>query len=250
MKPSEVAASDREFFLESLAHIRHSLAQFQSSTMAKGVDPAKLTGPEAKYFRVVSLLASTLLIGLSSRRSDPTPRRLSKYTSSIRATLSHLSCFATSSPMTPCFEESQVFYTVADMHTLGCLWETAIATKQTATFALAYHEKEQARATTGSGKTGLHNDVVGEFRALETVATKTLAVLKGHIKTTKDKLGQSGWLDRVLNWTFGPEDEELDGSAKMVVEIVGGRAEVEEWAAQVVQSWRDTVKGWGMVRME
>ncbi|KAK2073263.1 hypothetical protein P8C59_007555 [Phyllachora maydis] len=100
------------------------------------------------------------------------------------------------------------------------------------------------------GKTGLHNDVVGEFRALETVATKTLAVLKGHIKTTKDKLGQSGWLDRVLNWTFGPEDEELDGSAKMVVEIVGGRAEVEEWAAQVVQSWRDTVKGWGMVRME
>ena len=35
-----------------------------------------------------------------------------------------------------------------------------------------------------------------------------------------------------------------------VSDIIGGPAAAEEWAGKVLESWRDTVKGWLMVRWE
>ena len=92
------------------------------------------------------------------------------------------------------------------------------------------------------------------MKALDAVATKALAELKKHIQKLKEALGEGGWLDRMLDWVFGGEESQAsedDGEVlKAVSELVGGREGAEEWAAKVVESWRDGAKGWGMVRME
>jgi hypothetical protein len=41
-----------------------------------------------------------------------------------------------------------------------------------------------------------------------------------------------------------------EGVGAAVEEVVGGRGMAEEWADRVVESWREGVKGWGMVRLE
>lgn len=137
------------------------------------------------------------------------------------------------------------------------------------------------------------------MRGLEGVAGKVLAEVKAEVRGLKERLGEGGWLDRVLGVVF-PEDiggvgegvtegvtegvarvvlgegEEgvteggkgkgngsgrgkgygkeggvgLDEVQRAVEEVVGGRDGAEEWVGKVVDSWREGVKGWGMVRME
>lgn len=70
----------------------------------------------------------------------------------------------------------------------------------------------------------------------------------------KEGLAEAGWLDRLLDVVLPEAEGKEEGSggeiARVVEEVVGGRAVAEEWAGRVVESWREGVKGWGMVRME
>jgi hypothetical protein len=146
---------------------------------------------------------------------------------------------------------SPTLFALADMHTVAYLRETAWAIKHGAAFVLAFHERELARDR--SGKSALHRDVVSEMKALEAVASKTLGETKSHLQKLKEMLGEGGWLDRLLEWTFGRDDEvERDGEGyrTAVVDMVGGRDAAEEWAGKMLESWREGVKGWLMVRWD
>ena len=63
-----------------------------------------------------------------------------------------------------------------------------------------------------------------------------------------DKLGEGGWLDRLMDWTF--EADESEREAAEAVEGVVGRAGAEAWASRVVESWQEGMKGWTLVRWE
>ena len=200
------------------------------------------------YYSVVSLLAAGCLTALSTARGDPTPKPLSLVTSSVRTALSALrtACFQ-SSPA----HMSPTLFALTDMHTVAYLRETALVIKHSAAFVLAFHERELARDRTG--KSALHKDVVAEMKALEAVASKTLAETKTHVQKLKEMLGEGGWLDRLLEWTFGREDEEAEGGEgykTAVVDIVGRGDAAEEWAGKMLESWREGVKGWLMVRWD
>jgi hypothetical protein len=137
---------------------------------------------------------------------------------------------------------------------LSAIRETALAIKHTAAFALAFHDKELARDR--SGRSGLHRDGLAEMKVLGDVAGKGLSEVRGCVGRLKEGLGEGGWLDRVLDVVFpfsaeggsSLEGDEVVGVA--VEEVVGGRGVAEEWAGRVVESWREGVKGWGMVRLE
>lgn len=246
-KASEVAIQDREYVLEVLARISNSLTDF----LHKPGTPSRLTGPETTYYTVVSLLAAALLTGISSPRAEPVPKTLSLLTSSIKTALTGLrESFPAEVEDRP--QLPAACGALADMHTMAYLRETALAMRHSAAFVAAFHDKELARDR--SGRSGLHRDVLAEMRALGEMAGKALAEVKGHVQWLKEALAESGWLDRLLDVVFGGEevDEEAaqDEVAKAFSRVVGGRAAAEEWAAKVIESWRDGVRGWGMVRME
>ncbi|KAL2019351.1 hypothetical protein VTK56DRAFT_9731 [Thermocarpiscus australiensis] len=249
-KPNEVAIRDREYALEVLARISDSLSDF----LHKPETPSRLTSAETTYYTVLSLLSAALLISLSSSRTDPAPPpTLSLLTSSIRTAFATLRAdFFSSSHPAAATDPSVAALT--DMHTMSHLRDTALAIRLSAGFVLAAHDRELARDR--SGRSGLHRDVVAEMRALGEIAAKALGEVKGHVQKLKEALGEGGWLDRLLDMVFGPgeEDETTSGDddevTKAVSEVVGGRAGAKEWAGKVIESWREGVKGWGMVKME
>ncbi|KAK0610996.1 N-acetyltransferase B complex non catalytic subunit-domain-containing protein [Immersiella caudata] len=244
-RPHDAAIRDRNYALESLTRLNHSLANLIHIPSL----PTLLTGPEMTHYNVVFLLTSALLASLSTARGDPTPKTLAPVTSSIRTALSSLrtSCYHSCPPRMP-----PTLFALTDMHTVAHLRETALAVKHSAGFILAFHERELARDR--SGKSALHRDVVSEMKALEAVGSKTLAETKSHLQKLKELLGEGGWLDRILEWTFGREEEEVEregeGYKAAVLDIVGGRDAAEEWAGKMLESWRDGVKGWLMVRWD
>jgi hypothetical protein len=138
---------------------------------------------------------------------------------------------------------------LADIQTLSWVRDAALAIRHSAGFVLAIHDKELARDR--SGRSGLHRDVLAEMRALYEISGKALGEVKSTVQRLKEALAEGGWLDRLLDLVFGGEDqEEEDEVRKAVGEMVGGRAGAEEWAGKVIESWREGMKGWGMVRME
>lgn len=80
------------------------------------------------------------------------------------------------------------------------------------------------------------------MKALEAAGVKVVGDVKAHFGKMKEGLGESGWLDGILEVTF-PEGEEEEGVARAVQKVVEG-GEEEEWAGKIVDSWRDVVKGW------
>lgn len=221
------------------------------------------------YYTVVSLLAAAVLISLSTPRSDPVPKTLSLLTNSIKSSLTSLrnDFFAISYPP-PQPNQDQTEASAAattagwrsllpgaspsltEMPTFSALRDTALVIRYSAVFVTSSHDRELARDR--SGRSGVHRDVLTEMRALDGAATKVLSELKGHMQRLKEALAEPGWLDRILDLVFGGGSEEdgEDEITRAVEEVVGGRTEAEEWAGKVVESWRDSVKGWGMVRME
>lgn len=249
-KPSEASIKERAYTFETLSQLNNSLTSF----IHRHTTPAALTSPEATYYTVVSLLSAAVLTALSSTRADPYPAEtMSVLTSSIRTAFTGLrtrfTSSSTSSSSSPGVDET--FYSLSDMHTLSYVRETALAMRHSAAFVQAWNDRELARDR--SGKSTLHKDGLAEMKALDAMAAKTVTEVKGHIQKLKEALGQGGWLDKMLDWTFGGdkgEKEEDEKVRKAVEDVVGGREGAEEWVGKVVESWGQGVKGWGLVKME
>lgn len=138
-------------------------------------------------------------------------------------------------------------FLMTDFHTVAYLRETALVIKHSAAFVLSFHERELVRDR--SGKSALHKDVVSEMKALETVATKSLGETRVHVQKLKEALNEGGWLDKMLEWTFGKQEAEEE-YRDAVSDIIGGPGAAEEWVGDLLSSWRDNIKGWLNVRWE
>ncbi|KAK0625433.1 N-acetyltransferase B complex non catalytic subunit-domain-containing protein [Bombardia bombarda] len=243
VKSNEVAIRERNYILECLDRLSNSLTSF----IHLPETPSRLTSPEMTYYSVISLLSAALLTGISTTKADPAPKTLQLVTSSIKSALAGLRASLTVSTPSS-LPMGDVFFSLSDMHTMSYARDTALAIKHSAAFVLAFHEKEVARDR--SGKSSLHKDVVAEMKALEVVSTKALGEIKKHVQSLKEALGEGGWLDRMLEWTFGDEGEAEDEVTEAVSDVVDGRGGAEEWAGKVLESWREGVKGWGMARWD
>ncbi|KAL2268243.1 hypothetical protein VTJ83DRAFT_3089 [Remersonia thermophila] len=244
-KPSrsaDVALRDREYTLETLSRLSESLTDF----LQRPATASRLTALETTYFTVLSALAAALLVALSTPRSDPVPKTLSLLTKSVKSSLASLRTDVFSSTKQETARLPPAMAALPSMTRLAALRDTALAIKHSAAFVTASHERELARDR--SGRSGVHRDALTEMRALGEAAGKVLGEARAHVQRLKEQFAEAGWLDRVLGVAF-PEDRESELGAR-VEEAVGGRAAAEEWAAKVVESWRDGVKGWGMVRWE
>lgn len=261
-KPSEAALKERAYTFETLSQLNNSLTSF----IHRPTTPAALTSPEATYYTIISLLSAAVLTALSTTRADPYPSEtMSVITSSIRTAFTGLRTRFTSSSSPSSSSANGVdetFYSLTDMHTLSHVRETALAMRHSTAFVQAWNDRELARDR--SGKSTLHKDGLAELKALDAMAAKAITEVKGHIQKLKEQLGAGGWLDKMLDWTFGgaaaegtttegEEGEEGEKTAKVrkaVEDVVGGREGAEEWVGKVVESWGQGVKGWGLVRME
>ncbi|KAK3486683.1 N-acetyltransferase B complex non catalytic subunit-domain-containing protein [Neurospora hispaniola] len=257
-KPSEAAIKERAYTFETLSQLNNSLTSF----IHRPTTPAALTSPEATYYTIISLLSAAVLTALSTTRADPYPSEtMSVITSSIRTAFTGLRTRFTSSSSSSSSSTNstngvdETFYSLTDMHTLSHVRETALAMRHSAAFVQAWNDRELARDR--SGKSTLHKDGLAELKALDAMAAKTITEVKGHIQKLKEQLGGGGWLDKMLDWTFGAAEGTTEGEAgetakvrKAVESVVGGREGAEEWVGKVVESWGQGVKGWGLVRME
>lgn len=237
-KSNDVAIHDKAYFVESFGRLHETLS---AALLNPPATAAKLTSSENKFYSVITLLSALLYTALQTTKSEATPSGLSTTISGIKSTLAFLHEDFTSVPSTlSSLEIADVFYSLATPQTLTYLREAALVTKQTATFLLSFHAAEQARDRTG--KSSLHKEIVAEAKSLDELATKILSDGKDRVKELKDALSQGGWLDRVEGWVFRDEDT----LGELVRDVVGA-AEVEEWAGKVVESWREGVKGLGML---
>lgn len=241
-KANDIAIKDRAYLTETFARIHTACTALL--LQPSHTSSVKLTGAEYKFFTAVSLLAALLHMALATAKTEPTPTGLSTTVTGLRSTLASLQTdFASVPPRLAGLDMGDVLHSLTDPHTLSLMRETALATKHASSFLVSFHAADQARDR--SGKASLHKDIVAEAKGLEELATKTLAETKGRVRELKEALGQGGWLDRVEGWVF-PDG---DGLGELVRDVVGA-AECEEWAARVVESWREGVKGFGMVRWE
>lgn len=240
-KASEVATKERAYLTETYTRLQESFSTLlfhPSSTTA-----AKLTAAEHKYYNLLNFLAALLRTALETSRSAPSPPTLSTTVTGITSTLASLRANFFSVPPQKLAPQGDVFHALANPHLLSTLRDAALATKQAASFLVAFNTAENARDRTG--KSNLHKEIVAEAKTLESLAGKTLAEVKTRLAELKAVLGQGGWLDIIAAWTFDEEDE----LGELVREVVG-EAELEEWSGRVVESWREGVKGLEQVRME
>lgn len=241
-----MAAKDHAYNAEILARIHNS-----ATTILHEEDtPEHLTAAEHSLYTVTTLMAGILSASLSLpwSPSEPPPAVIITLVSAAKTALATLRTAFLSGPPSNS-DQSDTFSFLTNMHSLSSLRDAALAIRYSTAFLLAWHDREMARNR--SGRSGCHKDVLAEMKALDGTAAKALADVKARIKMLKERLGEGGWLDRLLEWSLGTEEqEESDEVAHAVVDMIGGRAAAEEWAGRVLESWIENVKGWTHVKME
>lgn len=243
-KANEAAARDRAYQVESCAR----LAESMSTLLHRPSTPAQLTPAEHKYYTAVSLLAALVRAALETPRSAPAtapaPQALAAAAEGVRAALGSLRADLFAVPPRIAAlpgGEGGVFHHLTGPLAIALLRDAALAVRWAAGSLVAFHGEQAARDR--SGRSGLHKDVLAEAKGLEEVAGQVLGAVRARVKELKELLGLGGWLDRMEGWAFG--EDELSGLVRDVV----GEADVEEWGGRVVESWREGVKGLGMVKM-
>lgn len=252
-KPSklqDVLAKEHAYDLETLSRIHNSA----TTILHDKTTAAHLTCAEHALYTSTALLSGLLSASLSpvprsssSSSSAPLPTSVTAAVAGLKTTLSTLrTAVLAHSPAT-----DETFASLTDMRTLSALRDASLATRHAAAFLLAWHERETTGKVKSGAAGGCHKDILAEMKALDGIAGKALVEVRGRIKALKGRLGEGGWLDRLLEWTFGnEEEEEKDEIVRGVAALTGGRGGAEEWAGRVLESWVEGVKGWGMVRME
>lgn len=242
-KANEAAARDKAYQIET--HAR--LAESMSTLLHRPSTPSQLTPAEHKYHTTVALLAALVRTALDTPKSasTPAPQSFSTAAEGVRAALEALRAdFVNVPPRMAALPggEGDVLHHLTAPLSLSLLRDAALAVRWAASSLVAFHGEQGARDR--SGKSGLHKDVLAEAKALEDVAGKVLGAVRARVKELREVLGLGGWLDRMEGWASG--EDELSGLVRDVI----GEADVEEWGGKVVESWREGVKGLGMVKME
>ncbi|KAB5522967.1 N-acetyltransferase B complex non catalytic subunit-domain-containing protein [Coniochaeta sp. 2T2.1] len=244
-KAQMVAAKEHLYNIETLGRVHNSSAPM----MHNKATASHLTSAEYAVYMTTVLLSGILISSLSlPRSSDPLPADIATYISTLKTDLSTIRTEFLCGPPADS-GQTELFAYVTNMHTLSALRDVALSIRHSAAFLSAWHEREATRDR--SSASGCHKDILVEMKALDGLAAKALEDVKARLRMLKGRLGEGGWLDRLLEWTFGSEEQEqADEIAKAVADVTGGRSAAEEWAGKVLESWIDNVKGWGNVKME
>ncbi|KAL8335938.1 hypothetical protein RB598_009901 [Gaeumannomyces tritici] len=247
-KPNDAADHDFVYVSERLIAVHESLTRFihlEDTTLL-------LTSAEESYYNALTLLSGAMMISLVTVRGEEMPVSFGASTTALKtamATLRNALLPREASPADTAPVKHVTLGQLSDPHTMAMLRETALAVRLGAALVLGYHDSQMARDRTG--KTSLHKDAVAEMKVLVKLAFQILDDIKERIKLIKSELAEPTWKDRVIQWTYGEgEDGAGQEPSKSVFETIGGRTAVEAWAGKVVESWREGIKGWGMVKME
>ncbi|QSZ28628.1 hypothetical protein DSL72_003127 [Monilinia vaccinii-corymbosi] len=87
-----------------------------------------------------------------------------------------------------------------------------------------------------------HKSQIEQNKVLTESARQILGAVVEKSKDIKNGLDESGWIDRIL------ESMEVGESGKQVRDLVGENF-VEEWAGFVVEGWRESVTGLGLLKV-
>lgn len=88
---------------------------------------------------------------------------------------------------------------------------------------------------------------------LSRIAHSLLRTVADKASTIKMSMNEGGWIDKVLEAVL-PEPSEGDDQSKFVDEIVEAMRDLvdenfmEEWAGEVVESWRESVVGFALLK--
>jgi N-terminal acetyltransferase B complex non-catalytic subunit len=100
---------------------------------------------------------------------------------------------------------------------------------------------------------GTHQKQSETNKKVKEVAHQLLQVVTEKCATVKKGLDEGGWIDKVLESVLPDIQEASDGENTGVAPIIGTFKELmeenfmEEWAGQVVESWRDSVSGFSYI---
>lgn len=218
-----------------------------STLLHRPSTPSQLTPAELKYYTAVASLAALTRAALDTPKSasTPAPQAFSSAADAARAALGSLrEDFVGVPPRMAALPggEGALLHHLTSPLSTSLFRDAALAVRWAANSLVTFHAEQSARDR--SGKSGLHKDVLAEAKALQGAAGEALGLVGARIKELRESLGLGGWLDRMEAWSFGADD--LSGLVRDVI----GEADVEEWGGRVVESWREGVKGLGMVKME
>jgi hypothetical protein len=235
-KQPDILAKEVIYNIEMLSRVHNSMTSFlhDKSTLAK------LTSAEDALYTFTALIAGFLVTALTHPRSpEPLPASVIDTITALKTILITLRTE---------FNSGSLFDQLTNVHTLSCLLDVAVSIRQSVILIGTWHEREQARDR--SGKSGCHKDIIGALKAFDGLAVKAMNDVRLRIKTLKEKLGEGGWLDKILDWTFDQNDGSDDKIGEAVESVIGGRGNAEEWAGKVFESWNEGVTGWTLVKME
>lgn len=235
-KQQDNLAKEHIYNIEMLSRVHESMTSFLHKTST----PAKLTSAEDALYTFTALLAGFLATALTHPRTpEPLPASIIDNITALKTVLATLRTE---------FNSDSLLDQLTSMHTLSCLLDIAVSIKHSVVLIGTWHEREQSRDR--SGKSGCHKDIIGALKAFDGLAVKAINDVKFRIKSLKEKLGEGGWLDKILDWTFNQSDGSDDILDKAVEDVIGGRGNAEEWAGKVFESWNEGVTGWTLVKME
>ncbi|KAI0399183.1 N-acetyltransferase B complex non catalytic subunit-domain-containing protein [Xylaria palmicola] len=146
---------------------------------------------------------------------------------------------------------------MAGLHAMGMLHESALAVRNAALHVNAALDRlKAAEKTRGAAEA---NWLAPEIKRLAAAAASADARIRARVKKLTEDLHASGWVDRLAGWALAAGDEAAaaaaDGGSRSAgfargLALFVPPAAREVWAADVADSWRDAVKGWGAVRLD
>ncbi|KAJ2900747.1 N-acetyltransferase B complex non catalytic subunit-domain-containing protein [Zalerion maritima] len=259
-KPSralETLNGDKLYVMEATDRLHESMTSF----LQQGSTPSLLTPAEESHFTTISLLAALVSFAVPLKKENHTLEgELHMLLETLVSTLDITTeDFGSVSADAPNF----AFLAFGSIHSMSLFLSSALAIKNTLAFLDRLNEKQLALDKTG--KTAFPKTLLKELEPLGDTAENVLKDVRSRIKAMKSNLDEMGWMDRLAGWTFGSvavdlEDSEIEALgqkggnfqevSEKVYDLIGGMTGCETWGVKILESWREGIKGWELVKTE
>ncbi|KAI0435953.1 N-acetyltransferase B complex non catalytic subunit-domain-containing protein [Xylaria telfairii] len=229
-------------------------SDIETHMFTEGRREKDLTGAETYYFRTVGLLAKLVKLVLkhasSAASTKETKQDIIRTVDRILVVTGYHTQDFLALPK-GIHAKMHTLHGVNALHAMGMLRDSALFIKYTA----QYLSSALDRIKTTDKAHGAEEVawLAPEIKKLAAAAAAADATMKERIQKLADGLNTTGWVDRILGWVFGENDETGEGfgdkiAAKMAPFIPMDSREV--WAADVAGSWRDVISKWQNVKFD
>lgn len=222
-----VMGIDYTFVIEMMGRLSNSISKFLPKASGH------CTSSEMLYYQAVNLLATLIPLCVGIDKSAPLPDIFNQITEACKASIT------TQLDDLPKLDGSvaNTVSTLRSFHDITMLRDTAMAAKLTTQWIQSFNEREKERDR--SGNSNLPKEVVSQVKGLQSAAETALKEGKGIVTKLTTEVGiGSEFGAKVRTWVFE------DGGKDMSDLVEDGTVK------EVVESWRQNVKGWGQVKWE